>query len=116
MMPLPAVIHWTSPAAERAVVAQAVAMLHGAGEHVGDRLDAAVRMPRESGEVIRRAVVAEIVEQQKRIELRRVAEAERAAQLDAGAFDGGLRLHDAFYGTDGHDVGCLSLGSGGRGR
>ena len=44
---------------------------HGAGEHVGDRLDAAVRMPREAGEVVVRVVVAEVVEQQERIELAR---------------------------------------------
>ena len=37
-----------------ALVAEAVAVLDGAGEHVGDRFDAAVRMPRESGQVILR--------------------------------------------------------------
>ena len=92
-MPLPAVIHCTSPAPSIAAVAEAVAVLDGAGEHVGDRLDAAVRVPREAGQVVVRVVVAEIVEQQERIELRRVAEAEGAAQLHAGAFHGrrGLR-------------------------
>ena len=35
--------------AERAAVAEAVAVLDGAGEHVGDGLDAAVRMPGEAG-------------------------------------------------------------------
>ena len=55
MMPLPAVIHCTSPAPMLPAVAQAVAVLDRAGEHVGDRLDAAVRMPREAGEVVRRA-------------------------------------------------------------
>ena len=78
--------------AERAAVAQAVAVLDRAGQHVGDGLDAAVRVPGEAGEVVLRALVAEIVEQQERIELGGVAEAEGAAQLDAGAFDGGLGL------------------------
>ena len=52
-----------------AVVAHAVAMLHGSGEHVGNRLDAAVRMPRKSGEVILGDVIAEIVEEQEGIEV-----------------------------------------------
>ena len=76
--------------AERAAVAETVAVLDRAGEDVGDGLDAAMRMPREAGEIIGRTVVAEIVEQQERIGLGGVAEAEGAAQLDAGAFDGRL--------------------------
>ena len=57
--------------AEGAAVAEAVAVLDGAGQHVGDRLDAAMRMPRKAREIIGRDVVAEIVEQQERIELLR---------------------------------------------
>src|SRR5262249_40994985 len=100
---------------ERAAISQAVAMFHGAGEHVGDGLNAAVRVPRKPREIIGWPIVAKIIEQQKRIGLRRIAEAEGAPQLDAGALDGGLRLYNAFDGADGHEVGCLSLGSGGRG-
>ena len=88
--------------AEAAAVAEAVAVLDGAGEHVGDRLDAAMRMPREAGEVVVGTIVAEVVEQQKRIELGGVAESERAAQLDAGAFERGLRRDDSFDSSDGH--------------
>jgi len=51
-------------------------------------------MPRKSGDVIGRVVVAKIVEQEKGIEVFRFAEAESALQLYAGAFDGGLRLND----------------------
>ena len=76
--------------AEIAAIAQAVAVLDGPGQHVGDRFDAAMRMPREPGEIVLRVLVAEIVEQQKRIELRRVAEAERTLQLDARAFAVGV--------------------------
>src|SRR3954447_26498662 len=61
-----------------------------------------MRMPRKAGEVVAGAIVAEVVEQQKRIGLASVAKAEGAAQLDAGALDGGLRLDDAFDGTNGH--------------
>ena len=55
--------------ADRAAVAQAVAVLDGARQHVGDGLDAAVRMPGEAGQVIVGTIVAEVVEQQERIEL-----------------------------------------------
>ena len=76
--------------AERAAVAEAVAVFNRSIENIRNRLDAAVRVPRKAGEVIGRPVVAEIVEQQKRIGLGGFAEAECAAQLDAGAFDGRL--------------------------
>ena len=71
-------------------------MLDRAGEHVGDRLDPAVRMPRESSQVVFRVVIAKIVQQQKRIEILCLAEAEGALQLHASALDGGLRLNDPF--------------------
>ena len=80
-MPLPAVIHCTSPAPSIAAVAEAVAVLDRAGEHVSDGFDAAMRMPGEAGEIVLRVVVAEIVEQQERIELGGVAEAEGAASF-----------------------------------
>src|SRR6476620_9809551 len=86
--------------AERAAISQTIAMLHGAGQPVRDGFDAAMRVPRASREILGRPVVTEIIEQQKRIGLRRSAEAEGASQLDAGTFNGGLRLHNTFYGTD----------------
>jgi hypothetical protein len=72
-----------------AAIPQAVAVIDLAAQHVGDRLDAPVRMPREPGELFVRVVVAEVVEQQEGIEIRRVAEPEGAAQMDSGAFDMG---------------------------
>ena len=90
--------------ADGAAVAHAVAVLDGAGQDVGDGFDAAMRMPREAGEVIVRNVVAEIIEQEEGIEVGGVAEAERAAQMHAGAFEGGLGLDQAFDGSDGHIV------------
>ena len=92
MIPLPAVIHCTSPARDGAAIAHAVAVLHGSGQHVGDRLDPAMRMPREAGQVILRNVVAEVVQQQKRVEVGGIAEAERAAQMHARAFERRLGL------------------------
>ncbi len=72
--------------AQAAPVAKTVAVIDSAGEHVRDRLDSAVRMPRKTGEIVVGPVVAKVVEQQEGIEFRRLAEAERAPQLDAGAF------------------------------
>ncbi len=77
-----------------AAVSHAVAMLHGSRENVGDGFDAAVRMPREAGQIILGNVVAEIVEQQERIEIGGVAEAECAAQMHACAFEGRLGLDE----------------------
>ena len=55
--------------AEHALVAEAVAVIDLAGQDIGDRLDAAMRMPGEAGLVLVGIVVAEIVQQQERIEL-----------------------------------------------
>src|SRR2546425_8729857 len=92
------------PGAEGAAVAEAVAVLHAPAEHVGDGFDTAMGMPGESGEVVLRVVVAEVVQQQERIEIAGVPEAERPAQLYARAFDGGLRLDDRLDRPDGHSA------------
>src|SRR5438874_7078797 len=86
--------------AERAAVAEAVAVLDGSGEHVGDRLDPAVRMPRKALEEIGWTIVAEVIEQQEWIELGRVAEAEATMELDARAFHGRGGLNDLPDGSD----------------
>jgi len=74
------------------LVPHAVAVFDGAGQHVGDRLDAAVGVPREAGQVIRRNVIAEVIEEEERVEIGGVAEAERAAQMDARSFECRLGL------------------------
>ena len=95
-----------------AVVAHAVAVFDGAGENVSDGLDAAMRMPGKSGEIVLGNVVAEIVEQQERIELVRVAEAEGAAQMDSRTFECGLGLDEALDGSNGHLVLRVSMAVG----
>ena len=82
--------------AQFSAITQAVAMLHASGEHIGDGLDAAVRMPGKTGEVIARPVAAEIVKQQEWIDLACFSEADGAPQLHAGALHRRLGLHDAF--------------------
>src|SRR5580698_8177654 len=90
--------------AEIAAIAQAVAVFDIAGEHISDRLNATMRMPRKAGAIVVRPVVAEIVEQQEWIGFRRFAEAKSAAQLDARALHRGLRSNDLLYRSNGHRI------------
>jgi hypothetical protein len=89
--------------AELARVAEAVAVVDRPRQHVRNGLDAAMRMPGKAGEIVLRAVVAEVVEQQERVELAGVTEAEGAVELDARAFHRGRGLDDALDRTNGHD-------------
>src|SRR5271168_1384106 len=88
--------------AEPALVTKAVGMLHRAGQHVGDSLDAAVRVPGKSGAIVLRPVVAEIVEQQEGIEVAGVAEPEGAVKLHPGPLHRGGRLDGTLDWSDGH--------------
>ncbi len=69
-------------------------MLNVPVEHIGDGLDAAVRVPGKSAPVIVGVVRAEGVEEQEGIELGDLREAERALEMDAGALNGRLALPD----------------------
>src|SRR5262245_46815230 len=89
-------------AAKRAAIAEAVAMFDSARQDVRDRFDPAMRMPRKACEIVARILVAEIVEEEKRIELRGVAESECPPEMHARAFGGRGRLGDAFDGSNGH--------------
>ena len=60
-------------------------MIHGARQYIGDRFNAAVRVPREPGEVIVGTFVAEIVKKKERVEFAGFTEAEATVQLHAGA-------------------------------
>jgi hypothetical protein len=90
------------PRAEAAAIAQTITVIDCASQHVGDRFDPAVRMPRKAGEVVRRIVVAEIVEQQKWVVVLGATEPEGAPKFDAGAFHCRLRLKDMFHRSDRH--------------
>src|SRR5262249_19628460 len=74
-------------AAKAAAIAKAVAMLNTSRQYVCNRLDPAVRVPWKAGEIVVGPLVAEIVEQQERIELGGVAESERALEPDARTLD-----------------------------
>jgi hypothetical protein len=53
-------------------------------------------MPGKSGNVILWILIAEVVQEEERIEILGFAEAEGALELHASAFDCGLRLNDLF--------------------
>ena len=78
------------PGGNLPAVPHAVAVLDGSRENVRDRFDPAVRMPWEARQVVFRPVIAEVIEEQERVEVARVAEPERAAQVHAGSFEGRL--------------------------
>src|SRR5579859_7559864 len=77
-------LHVTRP--HLAVIAQAISVLDRTREHVSDRLDAAVRMPRKASLIIARIIVAEIIQQEERIEILRLPKAKCTFQLYARAF------------------------------
>src|SRR5581483_11933698 len=87
-----------------ALIAKAVAMSDLAGQHIGDGLDATVRMPREAGEVIGRILVAKVIEQEERVELLGFTEAEGALKLNSCALDGGLGFVDFFDRAKRHGI------------
>src|SRR4029077_8618292 len=85
-----------------AMIAHAVAVFDSSGENIGDRLDPTMRMPRESLQIVFRYVIAEVVEQQERIELIGAAEPERAAEMDSCSFERWFGLNQALHRTDRH--------------
>jgi len=54
------------------MVAHAIAVLHLSAQHIGDRFNAAVRMPGKPGYVVIGIIVAEVVHQQERVEGSRI--------------------------------------------
>jgi hypothetical protein len=91
---------------DSAFVAEAVAVGGGAFEHVGDGLDAAVRVVGEAADgTFERVVEGEVVEEQEGVEQVADARTEGAQQFDARALDGGLRFDDLGDGSGlVHDV------------
>ena len=86
-----------------APVSQTVAVIDASRQHIGDGLDASVRMPWEPRAIILWTIVAEVVEQEEWIELAGITEAESATQLHACTFDRGLGLDNAPHRPNGHD-------------
>ena len=79
--------------AKNAVVPQDVAVLEGAIDHVGDRLEAAVWMLGKPGDVVLRTIGVKLVKEEKGIQQRERLRAQRARQVHTRSFHGGLGLH-----------------------
>src|SRR5687768_16543794 len=90
------------PGGERSPVSQAVAMVDRSRQHIGDRFNSAMGMSRKSGPIILRTFVAEIVEEEERVEVSGIAETEGAVELYPGAFHGRLGFNDAIDGSYRH--------------
>src|SRR5579863_2910257 len=88
--------------ADHAAVADAVAVGYRPRQHIGDGLNATMRMPRKSREIVLGNIVAEIVKQEEWIEILGVAEPERPPQMYPSAFECGLRFDNPLHWPDGH--------------
>src|SRR5450755_335131 len=85
-----------------ASVPHAVAVLDGPGEDVCDRLDAAVGMPWKAGEIVLRNIIAEVIEEEKRIEVGGVVESKGSPQMHARAFERRFCFNESLNRPDGH--------------
>src|ERR1700723_3569834 len=75
-------------------VAHAVAVFDGSCQDIRDGFDAAMRVPREPGQIILRNIVAEVVEKKEWIEVGCIAESESAAKVHASAFERWFGLNE----------------------
>src|SRR6266540_3584227 len=90
--------------ADDAGVPEAVLVGDTAAEHVRDRLDPAVRVDREPGDVVVWIVRAEVIEQEEGVQVIEVAGGDAAAQPHPGSLDDGRRRDDLRDGAFGaHD-------------
>jgi hypothetical protein len=80
---------------QQALVPGAVAMPHAAGDHVGDGLEAAVRVLGKAADVVVGVVGAEGIEHQERVETALQRLRQYAHELDAGAIGGRGARDDA---------------------
>ena len=95
-MPRPARHPLDAAGLDHALVAVVVLVPHAPVQHVRHRLEAAVRMRREAGEVVARVRAVEVVEHQERVDRGhpRVA-AHQAREADTGAVGGRDAAGDA---------------------
>src|SRR3974390_766323 len=88
--------------ANRALVPHGIAVIDFPRQNISDGLDAAVGVPGKARKIILRHVVAEVIEQQERIKLLGVPEAEGAMKMHAGSLNSGPGFDKALDGPDGH--------------
>src|SRR5258708_14346229 len=79
-------LHVSGP--EAPAVAQTVAVINRPGQHIRDGLDAPMRVPWKPGAVVLWTIVAEVVQQEERIEIARIAESESTLEVHPRSLDG----------------------------
>src|SRR5712671_3733593 len=82
---------------EAPAVAQTVAVINRAGQHIRDGLDAAMRVPWKSGAVVLGTIVAEVVQQEERIEIARIAESESTVEFHPRSLNGWRGFYDPLH-------------------
>src|SRR5271167_4491216 len=88
--------------ANHPAVTHAIAVRHGSRKHVGDGLDSTVRMPWESRQIVLWNIIAEIVEQQKGIEVLGASEAKCPAEMHSCTFESWFGLNEPLYRSNRH--------------
>jgi hypothetical protein len=89
--------------AYHASVAKAVLMLHLSVEDIRDRLDASMRVPWETPDVIPGIIGPEIIQKQEGVKLGDLAVSEGTAEVDSSPFNRGFAFPDLFYAPDSHE-------------
>src|SRR5205807_2713116 len=82
--------------ADDPLIPEAVLVFHSAVQHVRDRFDPAVRMPREARHIFGRVLRSEVVEEKKRVKARYFRGAEGPMQMHACTFDRRAGRQDLF--------------------
>jgi hypothetical protein len=88
-------LHVSGP--EAPAVAQTVAVINRPGQHIRDGLDAPMRVPWKPGAVVLWTIVAEVVQQEERIEIARIAESESTVEFHPRSLDGWRGLYDPLH-------------------
>jgi len=90
------------PRSDRTAIADAVTVLDRPGENISDRFHSAVGMPWEPRAVIVGVVTSKIVQEEKRIEIRCIAETENTPKVHTGTFECRLGSNETFDRSHGH--------------
>src|SRR5215467_14485875 len=79
------------------LVAQAVAVIHSAGQHIRDGLDAPMGVPGKSGAVVLGTIVAEVIQQEEWVEIARIAESKGSVEFHPRSLNGGRGFYDPLH-------------------
>ena len=78
------------PGGDNALVSHTVPMFHISPENISDCLNAPMRMPGKTLHKVLRIVGPEVIQQQKRVKHRHLAESKHPFEVNPGTLNGGL--------------------------